>query len=312
MDVLDFYTKVYGRLCSKNYILFRLMTPLRTIVRKHGNFILPGYLKRHSCSPKICKRLLVSFTSYPARINDVWKVVECLKKQTVLPEKIILWLSYDQFKDRSSIPEEILRQEDGLFEVRLVEGDIRSHKKYYYAFQQFPDWAIITCDDDVYYDKNMIKRLVETAKLFPGCVIANHSTEILFDGKGDVLPYCNWSTIEKPHLTRNRLQIGIGGVLYPPHSLDEMVLDMNVFMSVAPHADDIWLNAMARLKKTPVVQTSKWFLSLPVVGKSSSLSDINNGENKNNIQIQALRKYLLEIRKIDIYTSEYQVEYNKQ
>ena len=144
MNSFVFFTKVYGHLCSDNYILFKLMSPLRTIVRKLGNRVLPVYLKRYSEMPRVCPKLLVSFTSYPARINDVWKVIESLKKQTVLPEKIILWLSNDQFKGQASIPDEILRQEDGLFEVRLVDGDIRSHKKYYYAFQQFPDWTTIT------------------------------------------------------------------------------------------------------------------------------------------------------------------------
>lgn len=309
MDSLNFYTKAYGYLCSDNYMLFKLMSPLRTIVRRLANSTLPGFLNRHAVTPRVCNKLLVSFTSYPARINDVWKVIECLKKQTVLPEKIILWLSRDQFKDRTCIPVEILRQEDDLFEARLVDGDIRSHKKYYYAFQQFPDWTIITCDDDVFYDRGMIKRLVDMSKIYPGCVIANHSSMITFDKKGDVESYDKWNHREKPGLSTNRCQIGVGGVLYPPQSLDDMVLDKDVFTKITPYADDIWLNAMARLKKTPVVQTSEWFLPLPVVTKSSSLSAINNGENKNDLQIAALRKYLLDTRKIDIYRCDHQVVY---
>ena len=307
MNSLDIYTKVYGCLCSDYYVWFKLMSPFRTIVRKLGNRFLPSYLKRYSESPRVYPNLLVSLTSYPARINDVWKVIECLKKQSVLPEKIILWLSYDQFKNRSCIPEEVLQQEDGLFEVRLVEEDIRSHKKYYYAFQQYPDWTTITCDDDVFYDTNMIKRLVETSKLFPGCVVANHSTEISFGITGDVVSYAEWDNKEIPGLSRNRCQIGIGGVLYPPHSLDEMVMDKNAFMREAPYADDLWLNAMARLKHVPVIQASKKFLPLPVVGNSESLSDINNGENKNDEQLASIRAFIIKAKGVDIYTSSYSV-----
>lgn len=311
MDCLSVYTKIYGHLCSDNYIWFKLMSPFRTIVRGLANSALPRFLIRHSETQRVSARMLVSFTSYPARINEVWKVIECLKRQTVLPEKIILWVSSDQFKDRTCIPDEILRLEDRLFEVRLVDGDIRSHKKYYYAFQQFPDWTIITCDDDIFYDKDMIKRLVDVSNSYPGCVIANNSAEIIFDKKGDVRPYLNWNRTEKPGLSKNRCQIGEGGVLYPPHSLDEMVLDMNAFMSVAPLADDLWLNAMARLKNTPVVQSSRWFLPLPVVGDSASLSDINNGENKNDIQLASIREYIKNKRGQDIYCSNYLVESNK-
>lgn len=303
-----FFTKLYGRLCSDNYLWFKLMSPLRTIVRRLGNRILPSYLSRHSESPRVYPKLLVSLTSYPARINDVWKVVECLKRQTVLPEKIILWLSYEQFNNRTCIPAEILNQEDGMFEVRLVEGNIRSHKKYYYALQQYPDWTIITCDDDVFYDSNMIKRLVDTSRLYPGCVVANHSTEISFGITGDVVSYADWDIIEKPGLSRNRCQIGIGGVLYPPHSLDEMVFDKDAFMREAPYADDLWLNAMARLNNVPVVQASKRFLPLPVVCNSTSLSDINNGENKNDTQLASIRAFILKTRGVDIYSSSYSVE----
>lgn len=308
MNIFDLYTKAYGHLCSDNYLFFKLAAPLRTIVRKLANRTLPSFLIRNAENPRVYNKLLVSLTSYPARINDVWKVIECIKKQTVLPEKIILWLSNDQFKDRTSIPANILRQEDGLFEVRLVEGDIRSHKKYYYAFQLFPDWTTITCDDDVFYDSNMIKRLVDTSRLYPGCVVANHSVEILFGKNGDALSYHNWGTTEKPGLSKNRCQIGIGGVLYPPHLLDEMVLDKEVFMNAAPYADDLWLNAMARLNRVPVVQTSKWFLPLPVVGNSTSLSDINNGENKNDVQLTSIREFIKNTRGLDIYTSNYLVE----
>ena len=309
MNSLDLYTKVYGHLCSDNYIWFKLMTPLRTIVRKLGNRVLPAYLQRHSESPRVYPKLLVSFTSYPARINDVWKVIESLKMQTVLPEKIILWLSIDQFKDRNCIPEEILKREDGLFEVQLVEGDIRSHKKYYYAFQKYPDWTIVTCDDDVFYDQDVIKRLVYTSKRFPGSVVANHSSEILFDHNGDVISYGKWDKTERQGKSRNRCQIGIGCVLYPPHSLNDLVMNKDTFMEIAPYADDLWLNAMARLNKTPVVQTSSWFLPLPVVGESTSLSDINNGESKNDIQLESIRKYIKDKCGIDIYSSDYLVEY---
>jgi hypothetical protein len=39
---------------------------------------------------------------------------------------------------------------------------------------------------------------------------------------------------------------GMGGVLYPPHSLHPDVLSVETFSRLAPTADDVWLYWMAR------------------------------------------------------------------
>jgi hypothetical protein len=36
------------------------------------------------------------------------------------------------------------------------------------------------------------------------------------------------------------LQTGVGGVLYPPHSLQKEMLDVELFSKMAPSTDDIW------------------------------------------------------------------------
>ena len=64
--------------------------------------------------------VIISFTSFPARINDVWKVVESLKNQSILPAKIILWLSKEQFPDGSGIPASLKDREGDIFEIRIV------------------------------------------------------------------------------------------------------------------------------------------------------------------------------------------------
>lgn len=298
MNPLYFYTKIYGSLECKN-VPYWLLTPIRRLVRKLANKHIPRYFKNNK--PQFVKGLFVSFTSFPARIDNVWKVVESLKNQTVMPEKIILWLSKEQFPDEESLPQSLLSERDALFEIRLVDGDIRSHKKYFYTLREYADKSFITCDDDVFYDPNMIRRLVEASRLFPGCVIANHTHKLVFESSGEISSYMNFVGDIKPYSSDNLIQIGIGGVLYPPHCLHEMVIEQDLFMRLAPLADDIWLNVMARLKGTPIVQSSKDVLSLPVVDGSPSLSDVNNGENRNNQQITQIREYLKSKGLEDIY-----------
>lgn len=302
MNILNLFTLIYGKL--NNYgMAFWVLAPLRRTTRTIANYILPVFLhKKNEYSTNRKQGLIISFTSFPARINDVWKVVECLKRQTILPEKIILWLSREQFIKPSMIPDSILERVDDLFEIRMVDEDIRSHKKYYYVMKEFPEKDFITCDDDIYYDPRMVERLITGSYLYPGCIIANHSKEISFDNNGQIIPYKMWKNNELPYSDKNRFQIGIGGVFYPKNSLHKMVLNKDLFMALTPLGDDIWLNAMARLNGTKVIQSGKVFLNMPIINNSPSLCSINNGEeNMNDIQINNLRTYFSKHNINDIY-----------
>ena len=313
MNIISIFTSAYGRLYSKNHVINIIYSPFRFFLRRSANLFLPYFLKKSNKKalfPSIENGVIVSLTSFPARINKVWLVIECLKRQSVLPDKIILWLSKDQFPNESDIPESLKQRVGNLFEVRLVDGDIRSHKKYFYAMTEFPGKAFITCDDDVFYHSNMVKNLVVASKMYPGCIIANNSTEMTYNKDGALLPYIEWKNNFRPYASKNRVQIGIGGVLYPPGCLHELVLRKDLFSKLSPMADDLWLSLMARLNKTPVVQSEKNILNLPIEDSSPSLSSVNNGEkNMNDLQIANMRRWLKEEMLPDIYNVDFVIEY---
>ena len=168
MNYLNFFTKAYGLLHGYKGLPFWVLTPFRRIVRYFSNKILPNYLSKSKPSNgRVEKNIILSFTSFPARISNVWQVVESIKRQSVLPEKIVLWLSLKQFPGGEGIPDSLLNEVDDLFEIRMVEDDIRSHKKFYYVMQEYPDKAFVTCDDDIYYHPDTLKYLVECSKKHP-------------------------------------------------------------------------------------------------------------------------------------------------
>ena len=91
--------------------------------------------------------------------------------------------------------------------------------------------------------------------------------------------------------------------------MNPLVERIDVFKNVAPLADDIWLNTMARLNKTPIVKAPLNVLKLPVESESPTLSSVNNGEeNMNDIQIRKIREYLRENTYEDVYSSTYVVD----
>ena len=82
--------------------------------------------------------IIVSLTTYPARIKTVWMTIACLLNQDYKNMRVILWLSKEQFHDLSGLPSYLQKlQKKGLV-IKFKEDDLRSHKKYYYAFSEYP------------------------------------------------------------------------------------------------------------------------------------------------------------------------------
>ena len=136
--------------------------------------------------------VIVSLTSFPKRIGNVWQVVVCLLQQTILPSKIFLWLSKDQFKTEDDIPIHLLSMQNDIFEIRLVDGDARSHKKYLYVCREYPDSLVFLVDDDIYYPTDILEKSLNVYKKYPHSIVCNYGAQIRFDSKGRHLPYSQW------------------------------------------------------------------------------------------------------------------------
>lgn len=248
-------------------------------------------------------QIIVSLTSFPNRINRLWIVIETIMRQTLKPDKIILWLSKEQFSSFDSLPKKLRSQCLRGLEIRLVDGDIRSHKKYFYTLKEFPCCNMITIDDDIFYRSNMIEDLITYSVKYPFCIISQYSSEISWtDFKLD--PYFLWkkNVIEKEPNFTTFFGSG-GGTLFPPNSLFLGILNKDLFMELAPTADDIWLNAMSRLNNTKVVATKYYSNNIPVLNFNNiTLESINNGNNQNDIQINSVRNFYIKNINIDPFS----------
>ena len=179
------------------------------------------------------KQLIVSLTSFPARINTVWITIETIFQQEQKPDRIILWLANEQFPDgEKKLPENLKKQISRGLEIRFVT-DLKSHKKYYFAMQENPEAIIITIDDDVFYPKDTIKNLIELHTQHPYDIIAHCAQEIPDDWQ--VVP-SQWRTPHFSHVNDifGKLRIlGIGGVLYPPIAFIKIFSTMNYVTNFA-------------------------------------------------------------------------------
>lgn len=60
------------------------------------------------------QKIIVSLTSYPARISTVHLTIDTLLSQTRKADKIILWLAPEQFPNKEDdLPAQLLAQTEG-------------------------------------------------------------------------------------------------------------------------------------------------------------------------------------------------------
>lgn len=291
MNVLNLFTKTYARLHSYPCIPYWVLTPFRRIVRGVANVILPHYLAKSQKRSNSGNEIIVSFTSFPARINNVWQVVECMLRQTVLPSKIILWLSKEQFPNFEDIPMSLRVRESELFEIRMVEGDIRSHKKYYYTAKEYSNSFIFLIDDDIYYPADLLAKVWTAHLKYPDAIISNYAYRMRFsDSKTLPLSYNEWDRVYRTTIGSNIFFGSGGGTLFQPSRLYKDLTNIDLSMQLTPQADDIWLNIMAQLNHIPIFVIPNG-LPLPIKKTSSYCLSTDNLSGNNDRQILAVIKY---------------------
>lgn len=192
--------------------------------------------------------IIVSLTTYSKRIYDVHLTIESIMEQTMKANRIILWLDYSF--ENLPLPKALqLLQKRGL-EIEYCK-DIRSYKKLIPALKKYPDDAIITIDDDVLYEFDLLEKLITAYQQNPSYIYCNRHHLMRQDAEGKLFPYIQW-TWNYINLDANVMNFptGVGGILYPPHSLDKEVFNEAVFLDICKYADDVWFKAMAMKKGT--------------------------------------------------------------
>jgi hypothetical protein len=202
------------------------------------------------------KQVIISLTSFPAAISYAIQAVKSILEGIVLPDKIVLYLTFSQFGE-SGIPMELqeLVKNNPVFEIRNYDDDIRSYRKLVPALNDFPDAVIVTIDDDVWYDKDMLRVLLRLHDKFPDAILAHRAKKIKLNA-----PYRKWKkyrwyhfVFKRIHSSYRNIQTGVGGVLYPPHSLKKEMIDSELFKAIAPTTDDIWFWAAAVANGTKII-----------------------------------------------------------
>ncbi len=276
---------------------------VRKFVKKHLDEEIPRYFRIHPVETGINtiekrqRRLICSLTSFPARIDEIWICIETIFRQTMKADEIVLWLSSDQFPDHH-LPDSINHCVEKGLTVRWVDGDLRSHKKYYYVLQEYCDADVILLDDDLYYPDQLLENLEEMAKRHPQCICATRIHKMTYsDGK--LNPYSKWVHNYNPSIETTSMDYFFTSgarTIIPTGLMPNDVFNEKVFKDICFLADDIWLNMQASHIKIPIFSNNKYDKDEISIGGSQrvKLANDNVAGNGNDRQIKAVNEYLRE------------------
>lgn len=243
--------------------------------------------------------IIVSLTSYGARISDTLPyALYSLLCQTRKPNRIIVWIDNENWNE-DNLPTILKKLERLGVEFGFVE-DIRSYKKLIPALKMFPDNVIITVDDDLYYNPHTIEWLTDAYYASDKRTVFGTWAYQSQSSDGHYLPYSLWRDHKDEKGSGEYSLIGCGGILYPPHIFDKEILNSDIFMKLAPTADDLWFWVMEKRQGISVqlIPNAKYDLHTTVnridvwdPAREGSLYFLNEINGANDIQLMQLLSY---------------------
>jgi hypothetical protein len=221
--------------------------------------------------------LIVSLTSYPPRFPTLHLTLRSLLLQSVSPDRLILWLAH---ADLPQLPEAVASLTQFGLEIRSCD-DLRSYKKLVPTLIAFPDAFIATADDDLYYPPDWLGILVDGSAVAEPVIVARRAVRLKHSTEGHLASFKLWQHDVDDDLARepssDLMPETCAGALFPPHSLNEVVCNRELFDRLAPNGDDLWFYWCARMAGTQVKKVGD---SLVVTGWSGSRASALWNENE--------------------------------
>jgi hypothetical protein len=231
---------------------------------------------------------VVSLTSFPARIDLVWRAIESIFQQDTKAARVVLVLSVEEFPDRQ-VPSSIAAQCSRGLEILWTPENTRAYKKLLPTKEAFPEATIVTVDDDVMYEPWMLTRLIEASRLAPNTVVG-HRGRVITGAPHLLEPYQTWPMAD-PSTPRGRVLLtGVGGVLYPPSAIATPLLqDFATAKTLCPLNDDLWFWACTRLANTmPICLDNRSCVNFDDADATESLYSLNGPGGMNDVQFKAV------------------------
>lgn len=210
----------------------------KTILKEHTllrDYIFKKYGKTYDDLTK--DKVIVSFTTWKKRHDCAAIMLDWFKQQTIKPDKIICWLSSDEY-DGENIPQSLQKfVNEKYIEVRWIKENTYCHKRYE-VFKEHKDDYVFLIDDDIYYEPNYIQLMYDAAKKHPQNIICYTGYKIEYEKDRILL-----NIKENPSI-KNTILSGLS--CYPPNVFPvEYFANVDIRDKISPKCDDSFLTALA-------------------------------------------------------------------
>ena len=239
------------------------------------------------------EKIYVSLTSIFQKQDTLLLTLKSIYEQTLKPNKIFIYLSDEPFLlDVGFINKNItnkdlenyLNENSYIFELNWVKNTGPYRKLLPLLKKKWDeDCIIITVDDDVIYDNNLIYNLFEDYKKY-NCVINYRG----FTPKIISLDKFNYFSRKNPPIEKHlyNFPTGIAGVLYHPkffHKTDDLIFNDEIYLKNLPTADDIWFYLVRICNNIDCFIKDYNFMIKNITNKDISLyKNYNNNNNTHN------------------------------
>ena len=137
---------------------------------------------------EVKEEVVITMTSWKKRINDVSKTIYSLLRNTYKPRSIELNLAEEEFPlKEKELPEDLLLlKNDGLVNINWCYRTVKTFKKVLPTVLKYydeKDLLIMSADDDVEYQPDIIEKFVELHKKNPDAFIAFRNQQGEFRGQ---------------------------------------------------------------------------------------------------------------------------------
>jgi hypothetical protein len=190
-------------------------------------------------------QFMVSIASYPKRAHLLPAVFEALNEQTVLPKKWILVLSEEEWPNLI-LPYYLNKLINRGVEITWVQNNTFAVKKLVPVIEKYPDFAIVTLDDDILYHHLLLEGLIEKSLEQENTIVGYVGKALVKNGE-ELHMYSREKESASLNTSFHQVYlIGWGGIYYPPNSLHKKVLSIDKIRKIVPgRGSDIWFWAAA-------------------------------------------------------------------
>ena len=233
------------------------------------------------------RRVIVSLSTVPDRINNLRPTIQSILKQTRPPDEIVLAIPEFSIREQRPyvVPEYLLR----LPRVRVLRcrEDWGPATKFIGAIQDElaagrENTLIMVVDDDRLYPRDALETYLFYSEQLPNAALCF---------RGAAMPSTlDWDDAKMIHAKEVReprpvaVITGCGSYLVRPRFFDESLWDYSKAPSVAFYIDDIWISAWLSRRgvKRYVVPASAMMRSVRRQRRTVSLNKIHGRQKLNN------------------------------